>query len=70
MVIGEVTFGEVADVIRKAEAQLRRAINVTVYPVRELRAKLAAGHHFLKTVVEGEKVFVVGGEHELRSVLA
>jgi len=70
MVIGHLTFGEVADAIGGAEAQLHRPINPTVYPVREFRDKLSAGHHFLKTVVKGEKVFVVGGEHELGSLLA
>jgi predicted nucleotidyltransferase len=51
MVIGDVTFSEVAEAIRDAEVQLRRAINPTVYPLREFRTKLTAGHQFLKTVV-------------------
>lgn len=70
MVIGDLTFGEVADVIRDAEAELHRPINPTVYPVQELRAKFTAGHHFLRTVVKGGKAFVVGDEHELGSLLA
>jgi predicted nucleotidyltransferase len=70
MVIGEVTLGEVAGVLRDAEARLHRSINPTVYPIDELRAKLTAGHHFLKTVLKGEKVFVAGDEHELGSLLA
>ena len=70
MVIGPITFGEVSEAIGNAEAQLRRAINPTVYPVPELRKKVAGGHQFLKNVLKGEKLFVLGDEHELDSLLA
>ncbi len=70
MVIGDITFAEVVDGLRNAEARLHRSINPTVFPLREFRDKLAAGNHFLKTVVIGKKVFVVGGENELGSLLA
>lgn len=70
MVIGDVTFGEVTESIRSAEVRLHRSINPTVYPVREFRDKLANGHQFLNTVVKGEKLFVLGCEHELRPLPA
>jgi predicted nucleotidyltransferase len=70
MVIGDITLGDVADVLRDAEAEIHRSIHPTVYPVEELRAKFTAGHHFLRTVVKGARVFVVGDEHELGSLLA
>jgi predicted nucleotidyltransferase len=65
MVIGEVGFGEVVSALAEAQEQLAREINPTVYPVGEFRAKLASGHHFLKTVVNGPKIMLVGDEHEL-----
>jgi hypothetical protein len=30
-----------------------------------LRAKLAAKNHFLRTVMKGEKIFLIGDEREL-----
>ncbi len=69
MVIGEATFGEVAQVVREAEARLHREVNPTVYPAGELRAKARQGHHFIKQVLQQEKLFVIGGERELAALL-
>ncbi len=65
MVIGEVSFAEVVGVIADAESQLRREVNPTVYPPREFAKELAAGNHFLTSVMKQPKVFVLGGDHEL-----
>ncbi len=68
MVVGDVTFAEVARAVRGAEARLRRPVNPTVYPGREFRDKLLSGHHFLSMVTKGPKVFLIGGERELEAV--
>jgi uncharacterized protein len=70
MVIGDVTFARVTEAIRPAEAELRRQVNASVYPPSGLRKMLADRHHFLSNVMKREKVFVLGGEHELGSLLA
>jgi uncharacterized protein len=69
MVTGEATFGEVAEAVRSMEARLCREVNVTVYPADELRAKALQGHHFIKQVLQQEKLFVIGGERELAALL-
>ncbi len=69
MVIGRATFGEVAEAARKAEAELRREVNATVYPVEELRSKALQGHNFITQVMRDEKLFVIGDERELRALL-
>lgn len=68
MVIGEVSFGEVVEAISVAEKQLGREVNPTVYSPKEYSEKIADGHHFLISVLEGEKLFIVGGEDELRKL--
>lgn len=65
MVIGEVSFTEVVEALAPAQEKLRREINPTVYPPEEFGKKLAAGHHFLSSVIKGEKIFLVGSEREL-----
>jgi uncharacterized protein len=65
MVVGESAFGEVVSALGAAQDTLAREINPTVYSPAEFRSKLKAGHHFLTAVLEGEKVFVIGDEHEL-----
>jgi len=65
MVIGEVSFTEVVEALTPAQEKLRREINPTVYPPDEFGKKLAEGHHFLTSVIKGEKIFLVGSEREL-----
>jgi uncharacterized protein len=65
IIIGDITFGDVVDLFSPAERTLRRVINSVVYPVEEFRLKVKSDHHFVKSVLEGEKVFLVGDENEL-----
>lgn len=65
MVIGNCTFSQVVEALLVAHQQLNREINPTVYPVQEFQQKVAAGHHFLKTVLAENKIFIIGNEHEL-----
>jgi uncharacterized protein len=64
-VIGDVTLAEVVETLSPIQLTLNREINPTVYPVEEFRAKQAAGHHFIKSVLEGNKVFLIGDENDL-----
>ena len=68
MVIGSCTFGEVVDAVGKAQDKLGREVNPSVYPTDEFRKKVEARHHFLKTVLAGAKIFLVGDEHELEGL--
>jgi predicted nucleotidyltransferase len=65
MAVGESTFGDVVSALENAQITLAREINPTVYSPAEFRSKLKAGHHFLTSVVGGEKIFLIGDEHEL-----
>ena len=59
---------DVVAVMGPAQEQLRREVNPSVYPLDEFRAKLAARHHFLRSVMAGAKVFLIGDEHGLERV--
>ncbi len=65
LVIGDVTFSETVQALGRTQETLRREINPTVYPSREFRSKLRKGHHFLKAVLEEEKIFLIGNVREL-----
>lgn len=65
MVIGDVSFAETAEALGKAQEAIGREINSSVYPPAELRAKLAAKHHFVRSVLKREKIFLIGDEREL-----
>jgi len=47
------------------EEKLGREVNVVVYPIAEFKQKVREDHYFVKTVLEGEKIFLIGDEGEL-----
>lgn len=66
MIIGEVSFADVSSAISPAEKLIQREINPVVYPPAEFKQKVKEDHHFVKTVLEDERIFLVGDEGELR----
>ena len=65
MVVGAISFGDTVNLLSTAEEQLGREINAVVYPIAEFKQKVRDDHHFVKTVLEGEKIFLIGDEGEL-----
>jgi uncharacterized protein len=66
MVVGEVTFGEVAMAVQTAQKTIGREVNPMVYPPGEFRQKLQARHHFLAAVMATPKIYLIGDERELK----
>ncbi|MEI8373789.1 MAG: nucleotidyltransferase domain-containing protein [Planctomycetota bacterium] len=66
LVIGDAAFGEVVAALAEAQAQLHREVNPTVYPLREFSTKINAGHHFVKSILKREKIFLIGDDRELK----
>ena len=66
MVVGRISFGDVVSLLGPAEKKLAREINPVVYPIAEFQKKVKDDHYFVKTVLEDEKIFVIGDEDELR----
>ena len=65
LVVGDVSFSEIVSTLAEAQKTMGREINPTVYPSEEFRSKVAAGHHFLRTVLQGPVLFIVGDRDEL-----
>src|ERR1035437_2259485 len=65
MVLGNASFSEVVSALGPAQKALGREINPTVFPASEFRSKLAAGNHFLRSVMKEKRLFVLGTENEL-----
>lgn len=68
MVVGAATVDDVLSHLASVEKSLGRPINPTVYSPSEFKAKIADGNHFLKAVLKGQKVFLLGDEDELGKV--
>lgn len=68
MVIGSASLTDLSPALQKAEERLARQINPTLLSAEEFSKKLKQGHHFLKTVLENDKLFVLGGQKELEGL--
>jgi predicted nucleotidyltransferase len=65
MVVGAISFGEVISLLTSAEEKLGREVSAVVYPLSELQQKVKKDQHFVKTIMEGDKIFLIGDESEL-----
>jgi predicted nucleotidyltransferase len=68
MVLGNASFSDIVSVLGTAQRVLGREVNPTVFPMSEFRSKLAAGNHFLRSVMKEKKLFVLGTENELKKL--
>ena len=69
MVVGDASFADVVKALGVAQNTLHREINPTVYPPDEFKAKVAEGQHFVTEVLKGEKIYLVGDEHEIERIV-
>ena len=65
MVVGTVSFGDTVALLSTAQEKLGREVNAVVYPAAEFKKKVKEDHYFVKTVIKGEKIFIIGDESEL-----
>ncbi len=65
LIVGRVMLSEIIPALRAAEARLGREVNPTVYPVEEFRSKVKAGVPFLKRLISGPMLFVVGDDDDI-----
>jgi DNA-binding transcriptional ArsR family regulator len=65
LVIGNVGLGEVIAALQPAQAAIGREINPAVYSSEQYFQKIRDGDHFLRSAMEGPKIFLTGNEDEL-----
>jgi predicted nucleotidyltransferase len=68
MVIGSITSRELSRLITPAKKNLGREINPIVMRVDEFREKVVKEHPFTQRVLQEPKMFLIGGENELRDL--
>jgi predicted nucleotidyltransferase len=68
MVIGDVTLDEILAQLAPVERAIGRSINPTLYSMKEFKAKLKSGNHFLRSVLRGETAPLIGVIDELGKV--
>jgi predicted nucleotidyltransferase len=69
MIVGQVSFREVIGALQRAQQQLAREINPTVYPPREFRDRLSGRHPFLAAVMNAPRLMILGTDDELAGLV-
>lgn len=67
-VVGDVSLMEVVNALADAQRELGRELNPSVYPTEEFCRKVAQGQHFIKQVIAGPKLFLIGDERRLKGL--
>jgi DNA-binding transcriptional ArsR family regulator len=66
MVVGDLILSDLVPALTRAEHELGRPVNATVYPQKELVKKYREGNHFVRAVVaDPAKTFIIGTSHDL-----
>ncbi len=68
IVIGDLGLADVTPILEKAEARVDRSVNASVYTPAEFSKKLAAKNHFLTSILEKEKIYILGDYHDLEKI--
>jgi len=70
MVIGGISLEGVLALIRGPEEILSREINVSLYDLQEIQRRVKKNDPFIREVLGGSKIMLIGEEDELRRAIA
>lgn len=68
MLVGNLKLSTLSPFLKKAEKQLARPINPTIYSKDDFTRKLQTKDSFLRTVLNDRKIFLKGSENELNAL--
>jgi len=68
LMVGRLSAREAAAVFGPLKREIGREFNPVIYSPEEFRLKVKEAHHFLKAVLKGRKVFLIGDEHEIERI--
>ncbi|MCK4224349.1 MAG: nucleotidyltransferase domain-containing protein [candidate division Zixibacteria bacterium] len=65
LVVGKISFDNLSAATSKAEKELKREINPTLYPIKEFKEKIKRKNYFLRSVLKSKMIFLIGNENDL-----
>jgi len=66
MVIGNISSRRLSSVLAETKKELGREINFVMFTKREFRQKVKSRDHFIDSVLNDKKIFLVGNRDELK----
>jgi predicted nucleotidyltransferase len=65
IIANELDYAEMYQALQKAEGELGRPVNPTIYSPTEFRKRQREGNTFLKRVLAGSKLWLIGSDNVL-----
>lgn len=69
IIVGRAGLSELSPVVRPLEKRFSREINVMCYGAPEFAKKARGGNHFLASVLQEKKIFLIGDANELDDLI-
>jgi predicted nucleotidyltransferase len=69
-VIGSTSSRQLSTALRPVQAETQREVNYHLVTPEDLQEKIIQGNGFLRNVLDGPKIFVIGDEETLRALTA
>jgi predicted nucleotidyltransferase len=69
MVIGKISSRELSNILAKPKNSLGREINYAVYPESEFQRKIRQKDHFITSLLNNEKIFLIGNSDDLEKII-
>lgn len=67
-IVGKLGLKKVSTLLSRISKQLQREINPVVYSKAEFIKEISQKDHFVSSVLESKKIWIIGGEDELREM--
>jgi hypothetical protein len=65
MIIGDASLEDLSNVIHRLEKKLSRAVNYSIFPLKEWQGRIRKGDAFAQNVKAGSKIWIIGGDNDL-----
>jgi predicted nucleotidyltransferase len=69
MIIGDISSKMLSGILSKPKRKLLREINYVVFSPEELIKRILDKNHFIESVLEGKKVFIIGDRNEFKTLV-
>jgi len=69
IVVGDIGLADLSATLRDLEKRFGREINATCYSLPEFEKKLRKQNHFLKSVMKGRRILLIGDGNELDEIV-
>jgi len=65
IILGSISFAEISAALATAQEKLQRELNFAVYSTEEFKRRLKIKDHFIKSLMENPRIFIISNDDEL-----